>query len=117
MKLQIAVDIADTARIMEIGEKIHDVIDIYEVGTPVIMKEGLAPVRALKQKYPELTVLADSKIMDGGAPVVRIHKKWMSWGDAFELDIAPGTDEVLALAVVLAIDAVLDSQQAAATAN
>jgi len=67
MKLQIAVDIADTARILEIGEKIHDVIDIYEVGTPVIMKEGLAPVRALKQKYPELTVLADSKIMDGGA--------------------------------------------------
>ena len=67
MKLQIAVDIADTARILEIGEKIHDVIDIYEVGTPVIMKEGLAPVRALKQKYPDLCVLADSKIMDGGA--------------------------------------------------
>ena len=59
----------------------------------------------------------DYQIMDGGAPVVCIHKKWMSWGDAFELDIAPGTDEVLALAVVLAIDAVLDNQQAAAAAN
>ena len=67
MKLQIAVDIADTARVMEIAEQIHDVIDIYEVGTPVIMKEGLAPVRKLKERYPHLTVLADSKIMDGGA--------------------------------------------------
>ena len=67
MKLQIAVDIADTMRILEIGDQIHDVIDIFEVGTPVIMKEGAAPIRALKQKYPDLTVLADSKIMDGGA--------------------------------------------------
>ena len=67
MKLQIAVDIADTAGILKIGDQIHDIIDIFEVGTPVIMKEGAAPVRALKQKYPDLTVLADSKIMDGGA--------------------------------------------------
>lgn len=67
MKLQIAVDIADTKRIMEIADQIHDVIDIFEVGTPVIMKEGMIPVRALKEKYPDLQVLADSKIMDGGA--------------------------------------------------
>ena len=67
MKLQIAVDIADTQRIIQIADQIHDVIDIYEVGTPVMMKEGLVPVRALKEKYPGLTVLADSKIMDGGA--------------------------------------------------
>lgn len=67
MKLQIAVDLADTKRILEIADQIQDVIDIYEVGTPVIMKEGMAPVRALKEKYPQLTVLADSKIMDGGA--------------------------------------------------
>ena len=67
MKLQIAVDIADTKRILEIADQVHDVIDIYEVGTPVIMKEGMVPVRALKDRYPGLTVLADSKIMDGGA--------------------------------------------------
>ena len=67
MKLQIAVDVADTKRILDIADQIHDVIDIYEVGTPVIMKEGMVPVKALKDRYPELTVLADSKIMDGGA--------------------------------------------------
>lgn len=53
----------------------------------------------------------DYKIYENGREIVSIHKKWMSWGDAFELDIADGTDEVLALSVVLAIDAVMDAQQ------
>ena len=66
MKLQIAVDIADTQRVLEIAKQVHDVIDIFEVGTPVIMKEGMNPVRALKKEYPNLCVLADTKIMDGG---------------------------------------------------
>ena len=67
MKLQIAVDIADMERVLEIAEQVHDIVDIYEVGTPVIMKEGMRPVRALKERYPDLCVLADTKIMDGGA--------------------------------------------------
>ncbi|WP_298654220.1 hypothetical protein [uncultured Eubacterium sp.] len=41
----------------------------------------------------------------------------MSWGDTFELDIADGNDEVTALAVVLAIDAVLNSQNATSSAH
>ncbi len=49
-------------------------------------------------------------------PIITIHKKWMTWGDTFELDIAQGTDEVLALAVVVAIDAVMDAQQASSSA-
>lgn len=67
MKLQIAVDIADTYRILEIASQIHDVIDVYEVGTPVIMKEGMRPVKTLKKAFPDLCVLADTKIMDGGS--------------------------------------------------
>lgn len=66
MKLQIAVDITDTARILEIAKGIYDIIDIFEIGTPAIIKEGLSPVRNLKEKYPDLCVLADSKIVDGG---------------------------------------------------
>lgn len=67
MKLQIAADIGDTGKLLELAGQIHDVIDIFEVGTPVIMREGMVPVKALKDKFPGLTVLADSKIMDGGA--------------------------------------------------
>lgn len=86
MRLQIALDIADTTRVLEIAGQIHDVIDIVEVGTPVILKEGLAPVRALKARYPRLTVLADTKIMDAGA---------LEAGDACEA----GADILTVLAV------------------
>lgn len=58
----------------------------------------------------------DYVIESNGAEVVSIHKAWVSWGDTFELDIADGNDEVTALAVVLAIDAVLHSQNATSSA-
>lgn len=53
----------------------------------------------------------DYTITDKGNPVVSIHKKWMAWGDTFELDITDEAHEVLAVASVLAIDAVMDNQQ------
>ena len=49
---------------------------------------------------------------DSGNSIVRVHKVWFSWGDSYELDIADERDEALALAVVLAIDAVLDAEAA-----
>lgn len=55
----------------------------------------------------------DYIITDSSRPIVSIHKQWMSWGDTFELDIDNSSDEVVALAVVLAIDAVIDAQQSA----
>lgn len=67
MKLQIAVDNADMRVALDIAEKVHAVVDIFECGTPVLMREGIHVVRAVKERYPDLTVLADSKIMDGGA--------------------------------------------------
>ncbi len=59
----------------------------------------------------------DYTVFASERPIITIHKKWMSWGDSFELDVAPGTDEVLALAVVVAIDAVMDAQASAAAAG
>ncbi len=46
----------------------------------------------------------DYEITQSGAPIVNIHKQWMTWGDCYELDIAPTANEVIALATVLAID-------------
>ena len=59
----------------------------------------------------------DYEITENGTPIVSIHKKWMAWGDTFELDIPDEKNEVLALAVVLAIDAVMDSQESAAAVS
>jgi 3-hexulose-6-phosphate synthase len=66
MKLQIAIDSVRVETALKMVEEIHDIIDIVEVGTPMIMREGMLPVRMIKEKYPGLVVLADTKIVDGG---------------------------------------------------
>ena len=53
----------------------------------------------------------DYEVTENGRPIVSIRKEWMTWGDTYELDIADAENEVMALAVVLAIDCVLDAQQ------
>ena len=53
----------------------------------------------------------DYTITDGNKEIVRMHKAWLSWGDSYEIDITDGTDEVMTLAVVLAIDSVMQAQQ------
>ena len=58
----------------------------------------------------EYEITNDSRVM------VSVHKEWMSWGDSYEIDVKDPLDEVNALAVVLAIDAVLAAQAAAAAA-
>lgn len=46
----------------------------------------------------------DYRITQSGRQIVSIQKEWMTWGDSYELDIANPADEIVALAVVLAID-------------
>lgn len=59
----------------------------------------------------------DYEITHMGMPIVSVHKVWLSWGDAYEIDIEDGQDEAMVLAVVLAIDAVLDAEAASASAG
>lgn len=53
----------------------------------------------------------DYEITKNGIPIVRISKEWFTWGDCYELDIESPEDEIVALAVVLAIDCVLEAQR------
>lgn len=94
MKLQIAFDMVSAETVLELVGEIHDVIDIVEVGTPMIVREGMLPVRLVKTSYPNVTVLADVKIVDGGD---------VESADAFEA----GADLVTVLAV--ADDATIQS--------
>ena len=52
----------------------------------------------------------DYSITRNGQTIVTISKEWMTWGDSYELDIRDPRDELLALAVVLTIDCVRESQ-------
>ena len=55
----------------------------------------------------------DYEILQDGHPIVTIHKRWWSFSDAYELNIQEERATVHALAVVLAIDCVLDAAQQA----
>ena len=46
---------------------------------------------------------------DGSKTVATISKEWFTWGDAYEIDVDDSVEPVLALAVVLVIDACLDA--------
>jgi len=64
MKLQLALDLVTIPEAIELIKEVEEYIDIVEIGTPVINKEGLKAVAEVKAAYPNLEVLADLKIMD-----------------------------------------------------
>lgn len=66
MRLQLALDIYDIPQSLEILKDLAEVVDIVEIGTPFIIRDGVHAVKAIKDAFPELCVLADLKIMDGG---------------------------------------------------
>ena len=72
MKLQLALDDISLSDALALVDRIQEHIDIVEVGTPLIIEEGLAPVRQLKARFPHLEVLADAKIMDAGEYETRL---------------------------------------------
>jgi uncharacterized protein YxjI len=53
----------------------------------------------------------DYTVVSGGQTIVTVRKAWFSWGDSYELALAPGVNEPLVLAAVLAVDCVLDAAQ------
>ena len=50
------------------------------------------------------------QVTQNGRPVVAIEKAWLTWGDTYHLAIADGADEIVALAVVLAIDCMVEQR-------
>ena len=66
MKLQLALDSSNSQEAKRILEQVSDLVDIVEVGTPLLMKEGVRVVTEIRNAYPQLEVLADLKIMDAG---------------------------------------------------
>ena len=64
MKLQLALDLVNIPEAIEVVKEVGEHIDIVEIGTPVINREGLKAVAEIKAAFPHLEVLADVKIMD-----------------------------------------------------
>lgn len=48
-------------------------VDWLEIGTPLAMAEGAHAVRRLRREYPDIPLVADLKIMDGGYGEARMY--------------------------------------------
>lgn len=66
MELQLALDLVDIPGAKQVVAEVAEYIDIVEIGTPVVINEGLRAVKEIKEAFPSLRVLADLKIMDAG---------------------------------------------------
>lgn len=65
--VQISLDLIDLNEALETAElAIRAGVDWLEVGTPLIIAEGMRGVRELRARFPTTPIVADLKITDGG---------------------------------------------------
>lgn len=65
--VQISLDIIDLAEALQTAEMaLAAGVDWLEAGTPLILAEGMHGVKALRERWPEVPIVADLKTMDGG---------------------------------------------------
>jgi 3-hexulose-6-phosphate synthase len=66
VKLQLALDTVGLKEAFSLLGEVSSFIDIVEVGTPFIIRDGISAVTEIKTTLPSMEVLADLKIMDAG---------------------------------------------------
>ncbi len=64
LELQLAIDLLNKEEAAELANKVKDYVDIVEIGTPIVINEGLPAVQYLNDNIEGVKVLADLKIMD-----------------------------------------------------
>jgi 3-hexulose-6-phosphate synthase len=69
MKLQITLDDISTRDAINRVRPFADLVDIIEVGTPLLLEEGMASIELVRTTFPGLEVLADTKIWHNGASI------------------------------------------------
>ena len=69
MKLQLAIDLLDQKK-RKLAQEVEEFIDIVEIGTPIVINEGLS-VEHMSKSVTNTQVLADLKIMDASYEVSR----------------------------------------------
>jgi 3-hexulose-6-phosphate synthase/6-phospho-3-hexuloisomerase len=65
--VQLSLDLIDIDEAIRTADMaIRAGVDWLEVGTPLIIAEGMRGVRELRARYPQVPIVADLKTMDGG---------------------------------------------------
>lgn len=64
--IQVSLDVTTIPEALEMAHMAHAAgVDWLEAGTPLILAEGLHGIRALREAFPEVPLVADLKTMDG----------------------------------------------------
>ncbi len=66
IELQVALDLPDKDRMMRVVGQVADLVDRIEVGTPFILRYGMASISDVRRAAPSAFIVADCKIMDYG---------------------------------------------------
>ena len=65
--MQVSLDVETLQEALSLAEvAVRAGVDWLEAGTPLILGEGLHAVKGLKQRFPNIPLVADLKTMDGG---------------------------------------------------
>lgn len=65
--VQVSLDLTSIEEALHVAEiAVAAGVDWLEAGTPLILAEGLHAVRALRDRFPQVPIVADLKTMDGG---------------------------------------------------
>ena len=64
--LQLAIDSTTIDDAIKLVAATHPFFDIAEIGTPLLIEQGLAALESIRAQYPDKQYLADTKIADAG---------------------------------------------------
>lgn len=71
MQFQVALDLTEPERALTVARQVSTLAVRLEVGTPLLLAEGMGIVRRLRSLYPALLLVADTKICDAGERIAR----------------------------------------------
>ncbi|MEA5055649.1 MAG: orotidine 5'-phosphate decarboxylase / HUMPS family protein [Propionicimonas sp.] len=91
-QLQLALDAISYDDAMNLVPRIQDQLDILELGTPFLLLNGLDALTRFHEAVPDLALLSDCKIMDGGGPMAELS---LSRGATYVSVLAVAEDHVL----------------------
>ena len=95
------------------GKSVCEIVKEFTFFKPSYRLEGI-PWRMKGDFWAHEYTLDDN---NNGRRIMGMSKKWFTWGDSYELDVADPNDELLCLCVTLAVDCVLAAQSAASSAS
>ena len=70
MKLQLTIDHGKDFEVLDMVEKLSPVVDVVEIGYPIMVTFGLTLVQEIRRRNPDVTLYADIKLFHGGTGII-----------------------------------------------